>query len=485
MKLATLLKPWIHSDILDLDVLGLQNDSRAIKPGELFLAYPGASSDGRHYIAQAVSKGAIAVLYDPQNLSTELCVVDKVPCFPMPGLSKKLALIAQRFYGALAPSMALTAVTGTNGKTTIAYQLAQAHELLHASSAYIGTLGQGSVSALQTLQNTTPDALCLQHLLHDYAASDVRQVCMEVSSHALVEGRVATIDFTQAIFTNLSHDHLDYHHTLEAYAAAKALLFMNSSLQYAIVNHDDAYAKSMISKVPDTCKILQYGLQDGCDVRAVDWQMTMNGSQFDILSPWGIHTVHVKAIGAFNVYNSLAVFTSLMLTGYDVLDVVSVMSQLHAAPGRLEIVHDAPSVIVDYAHTPDALENVLLTLSRVKRGRVLVVCGCGGDRDKTKRPIMARIASKYADLVILTSDNPRSEDPAVIIDEMAAGIVMGTNFIKNIDRAAAINQALAMAAMLDIVLIAGKGHEDYQIIGKQKLPFSDQDVARNFYKNNM
>lgn len=480
MKLAQLLQTWVSIDMPDADILGLHNDSRLIRPGYLFFAYPGAVADGRLFLKQAIQAGAVAIVYEPEQVPTSCVIPTEVPCFPITQLVTKLAAIASRFYDYPSRALSVTGITGTNGKTTIAYQLAQAYSLLLKKSAYVGTLGQGGIEDIQPLMNTTPDALCLQKLLYDYKQSGIQQVCMEVSSHALHQGRVNSIDFTQAIYTNLSHDHLDYHHTMQAYAAAKAALFEWPSLTWAIINADDAYSSQMMAGVNASCKKLTYGLNEGCDVRAINWRTTMAGSQFDVQSPWGNHHVQVNLLGAFNVYNSLAVFASLLAAGNEVSEVLAIMQQLRASPGRMEVVAQKPCVIVDYAHTPDALEKALTTLSQLKQGRLMVVFGCGGDRDKTKRPIMGRIASQYADVSIITSDNPRSESPADIIDEIAEGLLAKSNVLKILDRAQAIHQALSMAGQEDILLIAGKGHEAYQQIGNERFAFSDQEVVRQW-----
>jgi UDP-N-acetylmuramoyl-L-alanyl-D-glutamate--2,6-diaminopimelate ligase len=478
MKLTELLRPWVTQALSECDILGLQNDSRNVKPGYLFIAYPGEAADGRLFIEQAIRAGASAIVYESEHLPLTVSLPTTIPCVPVVDLVKKLSAIASRFYGYPTRALSVTGVTGTNGKTTIAYQLAQAYGLLGEKAAYIGTLGQGDVQALQPLLNTTPDALCLQALLDEYQHAGVRQLCMEVSSHALSQGRVENIDFSCAIYTNLSHDHLDYHHTMQAYAAAKAGLFAMPTLKSAVINRDDAFSEQMIERLLPTCRKLTYGLQPGCDVQAVKWQTSMIGSTMDIVSPWGRHHVRVNLLGKFNIYNSLAVFTSLLAQGIPVEQVVDVMSQLVASPGRMEVVSQEPCVIVDYAHTPDALENVLTTLQTLKQGRLGVVFGCGGDRDKTKRPIMGRIASQYADFSIVTSDNPRTEDPVQIVNDVAAGLLPEAQTIKIIDREEAIQYALNMAGPRDIVLIAGKGHESYQQIGTQRFNFSDQNVVR-------
>ena len=480
MRLSDLLGEWRASFTPDLDIQGVKNDSRQVKPGDLFLAYPGAAVDGRLYCEQAILAGAVAVAFDSNALPESFLKSSTVPYIPVPQLSKQIAALASRFYGHPSQSLQVTGVTGTNGKTTIAYQLAAAYELLGSSAAYIGTLGQGDVKALKPVGNTTPDALCLQRLFHAYQNAGIKHVCMEVSSHALAQQRVEHIHFKQAIFTNLTHDHLDYHGNMEAYAAAKAALFAMPTLQYAIINQDDAYSSQMLAALPSTCQALTYGLGEGALVRAVNVRISMNGSAFDIVSPWGTHAVLIKTLGAFNVYNALAVFTSLMAEGNAVEEVVRVMAKLAASPGRMELVGETPCVIVDYAHTPDALEKVLTTLVQLKEGRLWVVFGCGGDRDKAKRPMMGAIASRYADEVVLTSDNPRHEEAHVILSEIVAGVSAQAHVVQRVDRKAAIHYALSHAARNDIVLIAGKGHENYQQIGSERFDFSDQVVVQEW-----
>jgi len=481
MNIRELLSPWLTDVLPDMTITGLQNDSRQVKPGDLFFAYPGAAADGRLFISQACSGGAVAILYESEHLLDPIS--SNIPCIPITKLSEKIASIASRFYGHPSKTLSITGVTGTNGKTTIAFQLAEAYELLGKKSAYIGTLGQGAVGALQSLANTTPDALCLQASLFHYQQQGIKEVCMEVSSHALCQHRVDDIDFTKAIFTNLSHEHLDYHQTMQAYAKAKASLFATPSLQFAIINHDDAYHEVMLKPMSAGCKILTYGLKEGADVRATDWQLSLSHSELEIASPWGRHRIRVNLLGQFNLYNTLAVFTSLLADGLPVNEVIEVMGQLKPSPGRMEVVTRKPYVIVDYAHTPDALENVLSTLLQLKRGRLGVVFGCGGDRDKGKRPMMGQIASQYADFVIITSDNPRSEDPLTIMDDIAEGLLPTTKAMKMVGRREAIKTAIDMAGEQDIILVAGKGHEDYQLIGKERLVFSDKDVVCELVKN--
>lgn len=479
MKLKELLAPWVEVGFMDADVAGVHNDSRRVGQGFLFIAYPGAATDGRLYIKQALQNGACYVIYEPANWPEDCSLPDKDCSSALPGLAQLMAAISCRFYGEPTKQLDVIGVTGTNGKTTIAYQLAQAHDLLSSSAAYIGTLGQGKFNKLKPLSNTTPDALCLQEILHSYVGAGIKHVCMEVSSHALSQQRVDHIDFKQAIFTNLTHDHLDYHQTMDAYAAAKALLFSCPSLQWAIVNNDDNYASIIKKALLPACQLITYGLQEGSDVKALRWDVTLKGTRIVVDSPWGKHEIMIKALGFFNIYNALAVFTSLMTSGYELKSVIAILARLCPAPGRMEVVSQNPYVIVDYAHTPDALENVLATLKNVKEGRILVVFGCGGDRDKTKRPLMGGIAARYADVAIVTSDNPRNEDPKQIITEIEQGIgEEKTQVYSVLDREEAIGKALSLANRNDIVLVAGKGHETYQQIGNIRYDFSDQAVIK-------
>jgi len=482
VKLIELPGLSANAEVGDCDITGLENDSRQVKPGDLFMAYPGALSDGRNYIKQAVESGAAAILYDPVNDYSPAALSLQIPCIPVEQLASRLAGFASAFYRQPGHALDITAVTGTNGKTTIAYQLAQAHSLLGQAAAYIGTLGQGEVKQLKVLDNTTPDALCLQKLMNDYRNRQFKQVCMEVSSHALSQQRVDEIPFSQAIFTNLSHDHLDYHHNMQEYAAAKAKLFATNGLKWAIVNQDDEYTSHMLSSLKKGAKALSYAIHQAADVKVTHWHMDRTGTDLELDTPWGAQHIKIKALGEFNIYNCLAVFSSLMISGYAAEQVTAIMPQLQSAPGRLEVVWNNPLIIVDYAHTPDALKNVLITLNQLKTGHLWVVFGCGGDRDKSKRALMGQVASDYADKMIITSDNPRTESPESILDDIAEGIAV-KDYFREADRKKAIEMAISQASSEDIVLIAGKGHEDYQIIGDVKSSFSDQHVVGEYFKS--
>lgn len=484
MKLASLLGSLINKPIEDCEIFGIQNDSRQVKPGYLFLAYPGAIADGRNYIKQAIDLGARAIVYEDGELPFSGDYLTKVPLIPITNLNKLLSIIAARFYSNPTKSLSITGVTGTNGKTTIAYQLARAHELLGVSSAYIGTLGHGSVSDLRTLENTTPDALCLQKLFYDYKQNGVNEVCMEVSSHALSQGRADSINFSQAIYTNLSHEHLDYHHTMQSYAEAKALLFKVPSLEAAILNKDDAFVNIMSAALPKNCKKLTYGMHENADIQALNCQYSLTGSEFEVKSDFGLQPIKIKSIGAFNIYNSLAVYSSLLMHGYSNSDIRPIMEQLQPSVGRMEIVADEPCVIIDFAHTPEALKSVLLTLVQLREcsdldRKIWIIFGCGGDRDTLKRPIMGKIASEYADYVVLTSDNPRREDPEQIITEISNGLIPTAKALRIVDRKKAISKVLQMANPQDIILISGKGHETYQQIGDKKIIFSDKHLVQD------
>ena len=478
MKLSKLLKPWMQHEVADCTIRGIQNDSRLVQAGDLFVAYPGVVTDGRLYIEKARFSGAIAVVYDPISFPPSCSLSQSIPCIAIPQLVEHLAEIAKAFYDNPSASLNVTGITGTNGKTTIAFQLAQAHHLLGQGSAYIGTIGQGDVHALKPLDNTTPDALFLQKLLNQYKEQGIKHVCMEVSSHALSQHRVDALAFRQAIFTNLTLDHLDYHHSMQEYGLAKAQLFAGDELEWAIINQDDSYQHLMSHAIKPHVKKISYGMREECDVKAITWHIDMNGTTLDLRSPWGQYQLRFKALGDFNIYNSLAILSSLLASGYPPEEVIQVMAQLKPAPGRMEIVASSPYVIVDYAHTPDALKNVLITLNQLKKGSLWVVFGCGGDRDKTKRSIMGKVASLYADHIILTSDNPRSESPELILDDIACGIPSSLQITKIVNRKEAIAYVINRADKDDIILIAGKGHETYQQIGSIKHVFSDQDVAR-------
>jgi UDP-N-acetylmuramoyl-L-alanyl-D-glutamate--2,6-diaminopimelate ligase len=455
------------------NISGISNDSRKVKQGFAFLAYPGAKVDGRDYIDSALSAGAALIIYDPAGREF---IGEKF--FAIENLASQLAVIASEFYHHPTKDLYLTGITGTNGKTSIAYQLSYAQD-----ACYIGTLGYGKISKLNPSQNTTPDALVLQQLLSQLVSEGIKHVNMEVSSHALAQHRVDKIKFRQAIFTNLSHDHLDYHKTLENYVAAKALLFSMPDLEIAIINGDDAYAKYMLDAAKSVPKVFTYGFNPGLDYQVLSYDIRAVSTQVALKTPTGMCNFTLNSVTKFSIYNSLAVFISLIHAGFSMEQVLVLMPNLPAVPGRMQIVHQKPCVIVDYAHTPDALANVLAALKKLKQAKLWVVFGCGGDRDTSKRKVMGEVASQYADEIILTSDNPRSEDPALILAAVAEGVSKDYKILP--DRKQAIFYALAQAGPQDLVLIAGKGHEDYQEIQGLRQHFSDREVVLEFYSSEL
>lgn len=477
MNLKYLLSPWANIN-LDVDIIHIENNSRKVLTGTLFFAYPGALADGRSFIASAIDKGATAILYEPKGF---IMPDVNIPLIAIEDLKNKISAIAARFYSNPSKDLNIIGITGTNGKTTVAYQLASAYLKLENRSAYIGTIGQGIPGQLQDLVNTTPDGVCLQKLFFEYLNQKVKTVCIEVSSHALCEGRVNNIEFNEAIYTNLSPEHLDYHKTMPEYAAAKAQLFAKPNLQRAIINIDDEYANVMLAACSKDCQIYTYGFNAKSDFQAYACVFNLDGCNFKVKSKYGDIALTCQGIGVFNIYNSLAIFTSLMLAGYARHKVVDIIANLEPVSGRMELVAKEPYVFVDYSHTPDALANALQALVNLRNksqssGKIWVVFGCGGDRDHSKRAMMGEIASNLADEVIVTSDNPRTEDPLQIINEIVLGIDTSKNIKKIIDRAEAIIYSLIHSSINDSILIAGKGHEDYQIIGNKKSHFSDKEI---------
>lgn len=479
MKLSKLLSPWLPHLPIDLEVLGIAADHRLVKPGYVFFACAGSQP----YIQDAIRHGAIAVVADLELELPEL----ELPFYKIQGLKTCLSAIAARFYDYPGEHMQITGITGTNGKTTVAYLLMQAHALLGYRSAYIGTLGIGNTESMQTTGMTTPAALELQGMLNELAHQKIAYLSMEVSSHALDQDRVAEIPFQQAIFTNLTHDHLDYHCNLENYAQAKAKLFQSSKLKSIIVNMDDPMFEQMLVHA-SPAKIYGYGMNPLATVQVIKKQWSLQGMRLQCQTPWGEVQLQADLLGDFNVSNILAVFTALMAQGFALEAVSTAIQKLQAAPGRMQVVGKKPLVIVDYAHTPDALEKALTTLKAFKQftnaGKLWVVFGCGGNRDPMKRPIMGKIAASIADVVVITSDNPRHEAPLEIINQIWSGIPQEFNAKLAIeDRKLAIITALQEAKHRDIILIAGKGHEDYQEIGHQKNYFSDQFVVQDYQTN--
>jgi UDP-N-acetylmuramoyl-L-alanyl-D-glutamate--2,6-diaminopimelate ligase len=469
-------------DALGVLVTGLAVDSRKVKPGDLFLAYPGEHADGRRFVDQAIGAGAAAVLWDSRGFKWKFAW--KLPNMGVPELRTHIGDIAGHFHGHPSRYLWVTGVTGTNGKTSCSHWIAQSLSRLGRKTAVIGTIGSGFPGALEPALNTTPDAVTLQAQLANFRARGAEACAMEVSSHGIEQGRVGGVEFDVALFTNLSRDHLDYHKTMEDYAAAKAKLFHWPQLKHAIVNLDDRFGQQLSRSIDRSrVNVLGYGLGKG-EIAGHRLDLSTRGLKLEITTPWGAAELDSPMIGGFNASNLLGVLGVLITSDVPFRDAVEALSRVEPVPGRLQMVREpgAPLVVVDYAHTPDALEKALETLRSTlsSEGRLHCVFGCGGDRDPGKRPLMGEVATRLADRVAITSDNPRSENPRAIIDEILAGA--HPNYAIEVDRATAILQAINGAAPQDVVLIAGKGHETYQEIGGRRLPFDDAEVAREILR---
>jgi len=465
----------------------LVSDSRRVAPGVAFFAYPGEAVDGRRFIADALSRGASAVVWETEGFASEAAW--SVPNIGVRDLKQEAGRLAHEYYGRPSESLWTCGVTGTNGKTSCSQWIAAALEAQGERAGVIGTLGAGFDGHLIDVHNTTPDALELHRLLAEFLEEGARAVAMEVSSHGLVQGRVNGVAFDCALFTNLSHDHLDYHGTMQAYAAAKARLFEFETLECAVLNLDDALGvrleRSLAARGLAT---IGYGLSpDGVAQGGVgryliarDISVGPDATTVALSTSWGERTAMLRQLGRFNVSNLLGVLGCLIARGLDIDAALAAIARLPDVPGRMQRLGGGtrPLAVIDYAHTPDALEKALVALrpvAQASRGQLVAVFGAGGDRDASKRARMGEIASRLADRVVLTSDNPRSEDPLAILSAISSGI-SGPHEIEP-ERAKAIAAAIRSAQAADVVLIAGKGHETYQEIAGRRLPFSDLAVA--------
>lgn len=454
----------------------LTTDSRQAGPGSVFLAYPGESSDGRKYIPQAVAQGVSGVLWEQESFawSSEWTV----PNMPVANLRAEASKIANEFYGEPSRKMHMIGITGTNGKTSCSHWLSAAFTKLGRKTVAIGTLGNGFPGALSGAVNTTPDPVLLQGMLAGYLEQGAQGAAMEVSSHGLVQGRVNGVAFNVAMLTNLSRDHLDYHGDMKAYAEAKRKLFYWPGLECMVVNTDDDFGAELVEDAEGrNLRVITYGLQSG-DVRGQSLKFHGDSLSMDVVTPVGNARLEAALMGRFNAYNLLAVLAALLASDVSLEEAISVLKEMRPVAGRMQTLGggELPLVVIDYAHTPDALEKVLAALREQGRGKLICVFGCGGNRDNGKRPLMGEAASRLADRVVVTSDNPRNEDPQDIIDQVLVG--MYGHYEVELDRAAAIDLALKSAQAGDIVLIAGKGHEDYQEIAGVKYPFDDREVAK-------
>jgi UDP-N-acetylmuramoyl-L-alanyl-D-glutamate--2,6-diaminopimelate ligase len=490
--LSKVLKKYISKEQLgalaDLEVSGVSLDSRAITDGSLFIAYPGHQTDGRAYLQQAVSAGATALVVEKEGLSTfvkvnnDISEYQGIPLIVIKDLAQASGDIAARFYGNPTRKMSVTGITGTNGKTSCCYLLAQALEFLNYPTLMLSTIGNGNPSALQPTSNTTPDSVSLQKICAEYLQHKNHYMTMEVSSHGLLQGRVNGVEFTLALFTNLSVDHLDYHGDMESYFLAKRELFLKKDLKAAVINADDEYGRRLLLDKKIKCKKIAYS-QNGEDasLNIENWitsdkkELSLNGLKAELHTPWGSAKLHSTLLGEFNLSNLMAVAGALGVMLGDSHKWIVALNSAHAVPGRMQkfSASGKATVVVDYAHTPDALEKALKALkAHCEHGKVWGLFGCGGDRDNSKRAIMGQVVEANADEVIITDDNPRTEEREAIVSMIRQGMKnQDTPYISS--RFEAIKYALEHADEQDMILVAGKGHEDYQVIGTEKIDYSD------------
>ncbi len=498
MQLSHILKGITDYEMIgdfDPEIVGLTYDSRQVKQGVLFVALKGYSQNGHAFIKEALQQGAVAVVGETFN--KENGVNNKVTMIRVPDSRRTLSELAVNFYGHPFNGMNLIGITGTNGKTTTSYLLESILLAASKNPGVIGTIDYRSQEQTWKAPTTTPESLELMQILRKMADTNVSDVIMEVSSHALDQGRILGCPFQVGVFTNISRDHLDYHHSMEKYFQAKSILFKGlgqkrtNEKARAVINWDDPKGKDVatLTDVP----VLTYGLGKNCDVRANQIRSNRTGLEFKLIIPERKIDIKSSLIGDFNVYNILAASAAALSINIEPEEIRAGIARLKGVPGRLELVKNKRSltIVVDYAHTPDALIKAMSAIrSLVKEGRLITVFGCGGDRDKGKRKEMGYAAGKHSDLVIITSDNPRSEDPEDIISQIEDGTLESglkrldaipadqpSGYTIDQDRGSAIRKAINIAKKNDIILIAGKGHEDYQIIGKDKRHFDDREIA--------
>jgi len=463
-------------------ITGVEYDSRRVRPGNLFVAIKGESSDGNRFIAAAIAAGASAVVTDSVSDSA----VSDLAWARVSHGRRALAQISANFYGHPAKQLALTGITGTNGKSSTAFLLEAMLAAAGRKSLLVGTIEYHVAGRVLPAPHTTPEALELNQLFAEAVSGGAKEAVMEVSSHALAQGRVFGIAFDVAVFTNLTRDHLDYHHTMEEYFAAKRLLFEGydgRAPRVAVLNCDDDYGQRLIQVSPSIgSEVITYGLAEG-DFHAEDIRYSAHGTKFEMVTPAGKAEISSPLLGRVNVYNALAAAGAGFARGCDVQTVAQGVATFHGIPGRFQRVDCGQpfTVVVDYAHTDDALRNLTALASEFVggKGRVITLFGCGGDRDRAKRPLMGEAAGSGSDFVILTSDNPRSEDPLAIMNDAVVGLQRsGAKYVMEPDRKTAIIIAITEARPRDIVLLAGKGHEKTQVTRTGSVPFDDVEVAR-------
>ena len=464
---------------IEYNLSDISNDSRHVKKNSIFLAYPGIHTDGRKYIAEALKKGAKAIVYEKKNFTWQQSW--DASHYGINDLKNNEGEIAHIFFKKPSKELITIGITGTNGKTTCAYWISEIQNLLGKKTGLIGTLGYG-YKKLKPHVYTTPDAIFNHRILKEFKTEKIKSVVMEVSSHALSQGRVNGILFDVAVFTNLSRDHLDYHLNFKNYFDAKKKLFHFPSLKVAVINIDDAYGKKLkLSLVQNKTKVITYGIKNG-DIRASHIEYSLSSTTFQLITKKETYKVKAPIVGEFNVYNLLAVISGLVGSGLPIQKVIKQVSHISQVPGRMERLGTklTPQVFIDYAHTPDALKKALRTLKDQTEGKLVCVFGCGGDRDKGKRKEMAEAASDLSYTNFITSDNPRSESPKKIISEISRS--MSGAYKIEIDRHKAIFKAIEQAKKQDIILIAGKGHETYQEINGVRYPFSDKKYVKKALK---
>lgn len=484
MKLGNLIRSIDFIELLNInnydeEIEGISYNSKKTQAGDIFICLTGEHVDGHEYAQDALANGAIACVVE-RRLSID------APQIVVSSTSEAIAAIADHFYASPSQKLNIIGVTGTNGKTTVTHLIQKLYEEAGQKCALIGTLGHKFTSdgEYRDVKHTTPQAPELQSLLYDINEMCIDNVVMEVSSHALAQHRVDYCDFNGAVFTNLTQDHLDFHITMNNYFKAKSLLFENLVAgDFAVINVDDEYAERFLEIISPTVSTYTYGVKNDADISAKDVVFKNDGASFTCIIKDKEYKINLKMNGMFSVYNVLAALATAVATGMDIEKSIKTLEETGGVAGRFEIVHTNPTVIVDYAHTPDGLENVLKTARDItpSDGKLICLFGCGGDRDATKRPKMGRIAEDYADKVIITSDNPRSEDPQQIITDILAGLKSVNEVIVEPDRELAIKQAQKIAAENDVVLIAGKGHEDYQILANETIHFDDREKVREIW----
>jgi UDP-N-acetylmuramyl-tripeptide synthetase len=486
--LALLPVAKVQGDCLEQNIAYVTFDSRKVKPGTLFICLPGSKVDGHDYIHEAHKKGAVAALVQRETVMPEGMAMVRVP-----DTRNAMCSIVPYFFDYPGRKLRMIGITGTNGKTTTTYLIRNILKEAGYQTGIIGTIQTMIGEKVLPIKNTTPDVVDLQEILAQMVAEGMEYVVMEVSSHALALNRVAGCEFDIGIFTNLTQDHLDFHHDFANYLAAKAKLFAMlgdsgavKQGKTAIVNIDDQAGEKIINST--SCRVFTYSLHKAADLQALSPNVHADGASFTVRAGFGEMRLDLKITGLFNIYNVLAAIGAAQAENIAPAIIKTALEKFQSVPGRFELIDEGQpfSIIVDYAHTPDGLENILKTARQIAKQRIIVVFGCGGDRDRTKRPIMGRLAAEYGDVVIATSDNPRSEDPAAILEEVEAGIVQGLTpekkYEKIIDRRRAIARALQLAAPSDVVIIAGKGHENYQILKEGTIAFDDREVAREIVK---